>query len=1192
MADILTAEQQAAVENRGRSLLVSAAAGSGKTKVLVERLFSYVESGEANLDDFLIITYTRAAAAELRGKIAKVLGEKLQENPLNAHLQRQLLRVYRADIKTVDAFCTALLRENCHLLREDARGHALRPDFRVLDENEAQLLRERVLARTLDEFYETMRDGDGASLLADTLGAGRDDRALGALVLELHGKLQAQPYMDRWLASQEQLWHDLPPRVEDTVYGTLLLSMVRRKALHCAALLRGAAEEMASDAALADKYAPLFLGVAEQFAFLAASAEEDWDAAAKRRVDFPRLTAVRKCEDEALKAKMQGVWNGCKKTAKGFDEVFSVTSAEAMEDLRAMAPAMLALLKLTADFSRAYQEEKRRRNAADFSDQEHEAIDLLLGADGQPTDLARTVSQRYREIMVDEYQDTNEVQNCIFSAISREGKNLFTVGDVKQSIYRFRLADPRIFLDHYLRYPHAADAAEGESAKLLLSKNFRSRDTVLDAANFVFRNVLSREMGELDYGEDESLHVGASYPENPDCCTEFHFVEMSAQESDTEKLRAARAEASFAADYIQRLIAGGFTVQDDKTHEPRAVREEDIVILMRSPRTRLADYRRALESRGLHCAAESDGGFYETMEVAVTFALLEILDNPRQDVPLISVLRSPLFGFTPNRLAELRAKTPGGDFYDALAADGGEDSVRFLALLRELRESAQTLTLTELVAALYERCHIPAVFGAMRGGAARRENLRAFFSLAEEFERGGGRGLFAFVRHLREQLESGEPPVPQTTHAAQGVRIMSIHKSKGLEFPVVILADLARPFSRMDFQSSVLVHPEYGLGPVCVDTKRSIKYPTAARLALERQLRREAKAEELRVLYVAMTRAKEKLVMVHTQANAKSRVADLLALSDCPVLPEAVDSGKCMGDWIMLPLLQRSEAASLRELAGQNGEGSFYADETPWTVRVHDGLSFVTPQQRPDDAPVDAAPPKDELPVDFAALSYRYPYAGQTAFPAKLTATQLKGRALDEEISENTTLPPRLRSLYKPKFLAGETTLTGAERGTALHLVMQDLDFFCEASEQSVREQVEKLRAQRKLTDEQASAVDVRAIVRFLRSDLAARIRKNAQTVRREYRFSLLRPVRDFATLDADDAVLLQGVVDCFFEEDGELVVVDFKTDRIGRTQIEERAEHYRPQLEAYSMALMRVMGKKVREKVLYFFSVGEEKVL
>ena len=1185
MADILTAEQQAAVENRGRSLLVSAAAGSGKTKVLVERLFSYVESGEANLDDFLIITYTRAAAAELRGKIAKVLGEKLQEDPLNAHLQRQLLRVYRADIKTVDAFCTALLRENCHLLREDARGHALRPDFRVLDENEAQLLRERVLARTLDEFYETMRDGDGASLLADTLGAGRDDRALGALVLELHGKLQAQPYMDRWLASQEQLWHDLPPRVEDTAYGTLLLSMVRRKALHCAALLRGAAQEMTSDAALADKYAPLFLSVAEQFALLAASAEEDWDAAAKRRVDFPRLTAVRKCGDEALKAKMQGVWNGCKKTAKGFDEVFSVTSAEAMEDLRAMAPAMLALLKLTADFSRAYQEEKRRRNAADFSDQEHEAIALLVGTDGRPTDLARTVAQRYREIMVDEYQDTNEVQNCIFSAISREGKNLFTVGDVKQSIYRFRLADPRIFLDHYLRYPHAADAAEGESAKLLLSKNFRSRDTVLDAANFVFRSVLSREMGELDYGEDEALHVGANYPENAACRTEFHLVEMSAPEDDTETLRAARAEANFTAHYIRELLTSCFTVQDDKTHEPRPAREEDIVILMRSPRTRLTDYRRALEAEGLRCAAESDGDFYAAMEIAVTFALLEILDNPRQDVPLISVLRSPLFGFPPDRLAELRAGTPSGDFYDALCADEGEDAVRFLALLRELRESAQTLTLTELVAALYERCRIPAVFGAMRGGAARKENLRAFFSLAEEFERGGGRGLFAFVSHLRELLESGEPPVPQTMHAAQGVRIMSIHKSKGLEFPVVILADLARPFSRMDFQSSVLVHSEYGLGPVRVDTKRSIKYPTVARTALERRLRREAKAEELRVLYVAMTRAKEKLVMVCARAGAAKHLADLCAVTSCPVRSKTVEEQRCMADWILLPLLCRPEAEPLRALANAAAP-LITPTDAPWSVEIHNGYAFA-PAGRAAEEKI--APPAPEQPLDTAALEWQYPYALETTLSAKLTATQLKGRALDEEIAENAPLPPRLRSLARPKFLEGGQPLTPAERGTAMHAALQFLDFSVPADPAAVRAAVADMEARRLLTPEQARAVDTAALARFLQSPLCARIRAAGKTVEREYRFSLLQSAAAFVPgAAAGDQILLQGVADCFFEEDGALVVVDFKTDRVAPDALAERAEHYRAQLEAYSLALAQIFGKPMKEKTLYFLHAGK----
>ena len=929
------------------------------------------------------------------------------------------------------------------------------------------------------------------------------------------------------------------------------------------------------------------LDVAEQLARLAE--REDWDSlsAGLAGIDFPKRGQVRNGGPEKERGDI--CWKTCSDEWKKLRKDMDISGREAMEDLAAMAPAMTALLDLVERFSEDYRQEKLRRNAADFSDQEHEAIDLLLGADGQPTDLARTVSQRYREIMVDEYQDTNEVQNCIFSAISREGKNLFTVGDVKQSIYRFRLADPRIFLDHYLRYPHAADAAEGESAKLLLSKNFRSRDTVLDAANFVFRNVLSREMGELDYGEDESLHVGASYPENPDCCTEFHFVEMSAQESDTEKLRAARAEASFAADYIQRLIAGGFTVQDDKMHEPRAVREEDIVILMRSPRTRLADYRRALESRGLHCAAESDGGFYETMEVAVTFALLEILDNPRQDVPLISVLRSPLFGFTPDRLAELRAKTPGGDFYDALAADGGEDSARFLALLRELRESARTLTLTELVAALYERCHIPAGFGAMRGGAARRENLRAFFSLAEEFERGGGRGLFAFVRHLREQLESGEPPVPQTTHAAQGVRIMSIHKSKGLEFPIVILADLARPFSRMDFQSSVLVHPEYGLGPVCVDTKRSIKYPTAARLALERQLRREAKAEELRVLYVAMTRAKEKLVMVCARAGAAKHLADLCAVTSCPVRPETVEEQKCMADWILLPLLCRPEAAPLRELAGADA-AAVTVSNAPWRVEVHNGYDFAPTERAAEERAEETAP---ELPLDTAALEWRYPYEPETTLSAKLTATQLKGRALDEEIAENAPLPPRLRSLAKPRFLEGAAALTPAEQGTAMHAALQFLDFSTPAEEGAVRAAVKSMEERRLLTPEQARAVDAAALTRFLQSPLCARIRAAGERARREYRFSLLESAARFVPeASAGDEILLQGVVDCFFEEDGALVVVDFKTDRIAPDALAERAEHYRPQLEAYSLALAQVIGKPVKEKILYFLRRGEQIIL
>ena len=1185
MAEKLTNEQQSAVDSRERSLLVSAAAGSGKTKVLVERLFSYVEREGANLDDFLIITYTRAAASELRGKIAKALTERMERDPGNYHLRQQMLRVYRADIKTVDAFCTSLLRENCHLLGEDARGHALRPDFRVLDENEAEVLRGRVLARTLEDFYDHLTSG--GTLLADTLGAGRDDSALEQLVLELHAKLQAQPYENKWLDAQRAFWRAVPEKIEDTPYGKILLNEVGRKARHCKGLLQRAAQEMCANDALNQKYAPAFLDASYQLEALEGKIAQGWDAARGVTIAFPRLAAVKDSDGGEMKARMKGLWDNCKETVKGFAELFAASSDEAVGDLRTMAPAMLALIDLTADFSRRYNEEKRRRNAADFSDQEHEAIRLLVAENGEPTELAALVSTRYREIMVDEYQDTNEVQNRIFDAISCKGENLFTVGDVKQSIYRFRLADPRIFLQHYNTWPPLAAADEHESAKLLLSRNFRSRKEVLEATNFVFRNVLSREMGELDYGEDEMLRPGASYAESSVCGAEFHLLDLPTQTGE-HRVRASEAEAAFVADYIRNMLSSKFPVQDDKTRELRPVREEDIVILMRSPSTRLLDYRRALESRGIRCAADAGEDFFASMEIAVLFSFLQVIDNPRQDVPLIAVLRSPLFGFVPDELAALRSQQRTGDFYDALLLSEDGHSKAFLAVLQSLRDSAAHLSVRELLSEIYRKCNVLGVFGAMHRGAERKENLLAFLELSEDFARAGRQGLFDFVRTLREQLASGEAAAMQTTHASSGVRIMSIHKSKGLEFPVVILSDLARRFSNMDFQSSVLVHPQLGLGPVCVDARRHIQYPTIARQALERTLRREAKAEELRVLYVAMTRAKEKLVMVHTQANAGGRVADLMALSDCPVLPEAVDSGKCMGDWIMLPLLQRSEAGALRAFAGQNSEGRFFTEETPWTVCVHDGLQFAAPVQQSDAAAEERAPQREELPADFAALSYRYPYAEQTAFPAKLTATQLKGRAIDEEISENTTLPPRLRNLCKPKFLAGKTALTGAERGTALHLVMQDLDFFCEPDERSVRAQIEAMRAQRKLTDEQANAVDVHAIVRFLRSDLAVRIRKSEQ-VEREYRFSLLRPVRDFSSLDADDSVLLQGVVDCFFEEDGELVVVDFKTDHVSRAQLDERAEHYRPQLEAYSMALTRVMGKKVKEKVLYFFSAGEE---
>ncbi len=828
----LTPQQQAVVENRGGSLLVSAAAGSGKTKVLVERLFRYVTEEHCNVDDFLIITYTKAAAAELRSKIAAELGKRLAQTPGDGHLRRQLLRVYQADIKTVDAFCTALLRENTHLLAREEDRWALTPDFRVLDESDAQLVRRRVLDQVLEDFYGRLDDGrtqladtlgagrddsrlaelvlevheklqshaspaawlaenrrldDGRTQLADTLGAGRDDSRLAELVLEVHEKLQSHASPAAWLAENRRTWADLPGTFDDTPYARELLAMVRRKSGHWAAQLERGADQTTGDPALEKGYGEKFRQAAAGLAALAQAGTWEEARRAQDEVDFPRLTTPRGRKDDV--AGLKQLWDSCKAEVKKLEALLDVSGEEAMEDLEVVAPAMLALLDLTAEFGEAYRVEKLRLGAADFSDQEHLALTLLVGPDGGPTELGEQVAARYQEILVDEYQDTNEVQNAIFRAVSRRGENLFTVGDVKQSIYRFRLADPTIFLEKYNRFRSWEEAEEGEERKILLSRNFRSRREVLDGANFIFSNILSEEMGEMAYGDDEALHFGAAYyPERTGCETEFHLItarqRTAGQDHPVKKLTA---EARFVADRIRTLLDEGFPVTDaDGTL--RSCRPEDIVILMRSPGSRRLAFAQALAERDIPCSFEESGDFFHTMEVSTAVALLEVVDNPRQDVPLIAVLRSPVFGFSADRLAKLRGKTPEGDFYDAVAADDGQDCRDFLETLGKLRLAARDMSVHRLVWHLYNTLNLLGIFGAMDSGGERKENLIALSRHAQAFESGGYRGLFAFVTQLRRLLESDQAPVTKAAAAVNGVQLMSIHKSKGLEFPIVILA--------------------------------------------------------------------------------------------------------------------------------------------------------------------------------------------------------------------------------------------------------------------------------------------------------------------------------------------------------------------------------------------------------------------
>ncbi|MBR5216772.1 MAG: helicase-exonuclease AddAB subunit AddA [Oscillospiraceae bacterium] len=1171
----LTDDQREAVYNRGGSLLVSAAAGSGKTKVLVERLFAHIAEQHSNVDDFLIITYTKAAAAELRGKIAQELSQRVAENPSDAHLRRQMFRVYQADIKTVDAFCAGILRENVHMLRGDGQ-HSLTPDFRVLDESESLLVKQSVLSRVLEAFYEELENGDeNASLLAQTLGAGRDDRALEALVLELHSKIQSHPYPLRWLQQVRSSWENPPATLADSDYGRLIMEETVRRAEFWAERLEKGVQAMEACEAVYLAFADRFLEVAQLLRQYSAAANEGWEAMRQIQPQFRRMGTVRGEENELWKQSAKKLLTRCKDDLKKLTEPFVLSEEDYLEDLRCMAPAMLGLIRLTVQFSEAYQKEKLRRNAIDFSDQEHYAIEILLDENGKRSDLARQISARYHEIMVDEYQDTNEVQNCIFSAISQNEQNLFVVGDVKQSIYRFRLADPTIFLAKYLEYLPAAEAKDGESRKVLLSCNFRSRETVLHSTNFIFRNIMSRRMGEMDYGDDEQLNFGATYYQpRQDVDTEFHLI--SVFDTEDEHFDRTAVEARFVAKQIRKLLDEQYPVQGaDGTL--RAIREEDIVILMRSPRARQKAFTEALMKEKIACSVSENENLFNTMEIAVVFSLLQIVDNPRQDVPLISVLRSPLFGFSPDRLAQIRALSPNGDYYDALCCDTAEDSVAFCEVLQQLRTLAYDLPVDRLLWELYARLHVEAVFGAMDNGKQRKENLLAFYAYAGQMAAAGKKSVFDFVSHLHRLMGNDKVPVLNTQNSASGIQIMSIHKSKGLEFPVVILADLNKKFNMEDNNRPVLVHPQLGLGTERVDTDRRIRYNTISKSALALQLTRESKAEEMRILYVAMTRAKEKLILVDCMKHAHKHITDLLALTDLPVPSEAVAAANCPGDWILLPLLATYEAEAIHQWAQMwpqerrsCGDGwDIYFWEDPYTEAEADGK-----REEEKAAAIEG---------DISHLTQEYPYTTASFTPTKVTATQLKGRESDQEINQGAEMPRVRRvSLELPRFLREKKGLSAAERGTAMHIVMQYLDFAQPV--ESVKEQIELLHSRRLLSDEQAEAVDVEKLAAFLRSPLAEKLRR-AENVLREYPFALLVSAQMYdPTLDAEEQMLLQGVVDCCCEIDGELTVVDFKTDRVRADEVAERAEVYRPQLDAYAAALSQVLEKEVKHKILYFF--------
>lgn len=1189
MAVKRTPEQEAVVKNRGGTLLVSAAAGSGKTRVLVERLLDRILYEEKNINEFLIITFTRAAAEELRGRIAGELNEAQAAHPDNAHLRRQSALLYETQISTIHAFCTVLLRQWGHLLD-------IPSDFTLCEEEEASVLMARTLDQVLEERYEDIDpDGDFAQLL-DLLTAGRDDSRLVEIVLDVYEKIQSAADPLAWLEEQCRAL-DLSHLTDagQTPWGKLLLEDAKATGAYWKEQMETACDLALEDPVLEKAYLPSLKETVQALEHFVTACAQGWDAAAERVViPFPRLGSSRSVENSSAQEQIKNLRDRCKKAMGKVADRLSSPSASLLEDMALLYPAMRGLFALTTEFAKAYDAEKKKRAMLDFSDLEHDAIRLLVNDQGQPTDLARQWGQCYAEIMVDEYQDTNQVQNTIFRALSQDGKNLFLVGDVKQSIYRFRLADPTIFLEKYRTFCPYDQAAEGEERRITLSKNFRSRPEVLEAANDLFRCVMSRELGELDYTADQALYPGGTFPAGEGYETELHVLDFSEDPAYTQqKIERNDLEARFVAKQIADLLQSGFPVSDGQGGT-RPLAPDDIAILLRSPGPVRQYYTQALEDQGINWSAEEGSDLFQTTEVSVALSWLQIIDNPRQDIPLLAVLRSPVVGFTGDRLAAIRTLAEG-DFYTALqtaAAQGWPDCVEFLAQLAALRFGAGELTSHQLLWNLYRETDLLEIFSAMPGGEKRRENLLSFYQLARRFEGTGHKGLFGFLLHLDRVRKSGTLQTPPAApKESAGVKLLSIHRSKGLEYPVVFLCGLGRQFNQSDQKKRVLFHPKLGLGPKGLDRETMVEFTTLAREGVALALNKEMMAEEMRLLYVAMTRAKEKLIMTHALPVRGNPLKTLAASLSYPADPRVLQSCAGPGEWVLLAALLRPEGEVLRQAGGQDGTPPPAVPLGPaWRIEYHTGAVSQEAGRRHSRTTAEEQRPLDLSPEEIVSrLQWQYPYAISSATPAKITATQVAQQDPDEPgvflLRDKETDEPE--PFYRPTFAQESMGLTAAQRGTALHTVMQSIRLDKTGSAREVEEELARLTAQGYLTEPQAQSVSPISVARFFAGDLGCALRENP-TLQREYPFSLLVDASRFYP-DAlpGEEILLQGVIDGWFETEEGLTLFDFKTDRVPPYAAQDRAQRYQGQLAAYAYALETLTQKPVVHRLLWFLHSG-----
>lgn len=1151
-----TTEQIAAMDKKGGGILVSAAAGSGKTAVLVERIIRRITDPHSPIaaDRLLVVTFTNAAAAEMRERIDARLRELLAQHPGSPALEQQLLRLQKAKICTMDAFFGSLVREHFEKL-------GISPNIRIAEEAELSDLRAGAMERVLEQSYE---EADPDFLAAADYFGEQNDRRLIDEVLLLSDKVRSLPRPSQWFRRQIAAYAD-PASPQESPWGAHLMHRAYRLLENAIHLNAKIADKLSWDENLAKGYGAAIAADRQMFSeALRIAAEGDWDALchylAQNRLG--PIGRAPKGSDLVLKEEISDLRELCKGFWEDARACLPSTSAEFAEDCKKLLPVVRGIAKLTERFQAEAFAARQEANLADFPDMAAFAYRLCSDDEGNPSELAQELSKNFDEILLDEYQDTNRLQDEIFRTISQNGENLFYVGDLKQSIYRFRSADPTVFSEK-----QAAFREDGSFPALLrLSKNFRSRPDVLAAINYVFSQIMSEDAGGVCYDEREAVHPGAMYPEYSSPCLKVQLLDLE----NNPQLDSSRvlAEAAQTACQIAKMLREGYPVTENG--ELRPCRPTDFAILLRSLKGVEAIFCEALQQEGVAASVSSAEGYFTSREVLSMISLLQVLDNPLQDIPLAAVLLSPLGMFRCDELSALRLRHPKERLYTALLAerDTLPHAGAILDLLQELREKAAVKRVRSLIQYIYDSTDFLEIMagGAGKGVSAGREaNLKLLLQYAGDYERSGRNELSGFVAYIRRMMERGDDfKVANPLSNENGmVQIMSVHKSKGLEFPIVILANCSKAFNLMDTNRPAVYHPALGYGLQVIDRPTLRRYPTIPSAAVRQKEQEDTISEEIRLLYVAMTRAREMLILNITEKNLGKRLREISSLLTGihPLDPSLVLGMNSWSQWLLAALLRHPNFMPVCSQYGIDVE-----------VRPASFPIAFSRQEGPAELPEEstsqtlAASADPDLTAKIANQSdWCYPWRERTRIPAKLAITDIV-RKQEEETG--------VLRLPVPTFLQ-EQGFSPAERGSIFHRALQFADFA--AGRDDPAAELARLTAAHYLTPQEADTISLTSFSRFFHSDLVARI-LSADRVLREYRFFDTVPA-SLAGYPGEDRILVQGVADCLLEENGAGILIDFKTDHLSPEQLRSR---YALQLALYRKALTSIFPKGISECILY----------